>query len=137
MKPAISNFTIILASVILGFVPSVIAAPTNTSSQAQSPDRNSIPMQLAQGLSCPDSADGAPAIAFFETQNFWIYICELDGWYYHGISKADRQSITLPTYDAEDGTGFVASNGEYAYAVNSTSLRIYRNGILIQEEAVY
>ena len=129
-----------LASVgaFLFFTPSVGAALKasnlgETPTEARSSD---IPVQVAQQAYCPDRAGGLPMVDFFETDNFWIYICQSDGLYYHGVSKPDGNNyITLPAY-AEEGTGYVAENKGYTYIVNGAALSIYRDGYLIQEESV-
>ena len=90
---------------------------------------------------CPDSAGGMPLEDFFETRNFWIYICNNgDDYnydlYYHGVEKKNRNNhITLPVY-VEEGTGYVAENGNYTYIINGLSLSIYQGRKLLQEEPV-
>lgn len=76
-------------------------------------------------------------VEFYKTKNFQVLICEGGRQlYYYGIEKGgDRNSITLPAY-YEEGTGYVAENGDYAYIVNSDTLSIYRGSTLLQQEQV-
>ncbi|NER38618.1 MAG: hypothetical protein F6J93_32475 [Oscillatoria sp. SIO1A7] len=131
---------IALASIgaFLFFSPSVGAALKTsnleeTSAEARPSD---MPVQVAQAY-CPDRSGGLPMVDFFETDNFWIYICQSEGLYYHGVEKPDGNNyITLPAY-AEEGTGYVADNKGYSYIVNGAALSIYRDGYLIQKDAVH
>ena len=130
-----------LASIgaLLFFSPSVGAVLKTSNLEETSAEvlpSSNMPVQVAQAY-CPDRAGGLPMVDFFETDNFWIYICESDGLYYHGVGKPDGNNyITLPAY-AEEGTGYVAENQGYTYIVNGAALSIYRDGYLIQEDAVY
>ncbi|MBE9040595.1 hypothetical protein IQ235_07330 [Oscillatoriales cyanobacterium LEGE 11467] len=96
---------------------------------------STAPLQLARSF-CPDSAGGTPQVAFYETNGFWIYICTVEGLFYHGIEKGSGNYVTLPAY-VEEGTGYVAVNGNYTYIVNGATLAIYEGRTLIQEEYVW
>ncbi len=85
---------------------------------------------------CPDRAGGAPQVAFYETKNFYVYICDVDQLYYHGVSKKDGNFINLPAY-AEEGTGYVAENGDYTYIINGASLTVMQGDKVLQEERVF
>ena len=37
----------------------------------------------------------------------------------------------------EEGSGYVAESGEYAYVINSSTLSIYQGNILLQQDWVY
>ncbi|MCA1991622.1 MAG: hypothetical protein LDL41_06185 [Coleofasciculus sp. S288] len=93
------------------------------------------PLQLAQN-SCPDRAGGGLIAGFYETDNFYVYICQGDRLYYHGIDKKTDRYITLPV-NTEQGRGYVARNGDYTYIINGEALSIYRNGSLVQKDDVY
>lgn len=117
--------------------PAVSAAtnPNFVTETAAETHSQEMPLQLAQSY-CPDTAGGGPMVDYFETDNFWIYICAADGLYYHGVSKGDYSYVTLPVY-AEEGTGYVAVNGDYTYIVNGAALSIYEGRTLLQEDSVY
>ncbi|MGB3691171.1 MAG: hypothetical protein WA865_17070 [Spirulinaceae cyanobacterium] len=85
---------------------------------------------------CPDRAGGGPQVAFYETKNFYIYICDIDRLYYHGVSKKDSSFINLPAY-TEEGTGYVAENGDYTYIVNGAALTVMQGNKVLQEENVF
>ena len=124
--------------IFLFFSPSVGAALQTSNLEETSAEArpSNMPVQIVQAY-CPDRAGGLPMVDFFETKNFWIYICESDGLYYHGVEKPDGDNyITLPAY-AEEGTGYVAVNKEYTYIVNGIELSIYKGENLIQEDPVY
>ena len=93
------------------------------------------PVLIAQNF-CGEQ--GLKVENYFETENFIIHICydnNNDLWYY-GIEKGPRSSyIVLPAY-TEEGTGYVAENGDYTYIVNGAALSIYEGNTLIQEDPV-
>ena len=121
------------ASILFFLSSSARAATLNRDGNVS--ENETAPLQLAQSY-CPDSAGGSPLISFYETSGFWIYICSADGLYYHGIEKGSGNYITLPAF-VEEGTGYVAENGDYTYIVNGVSLSIYEGNTLLQEEFVW
>ncbi|MBD2500666.1 hypothetical protein H6G83_08545 [Anabaena azotica FACHB-119] len=92
---------------------------------------------IAQARTCPKYAGGGRLSAQVETRNFLIHICDRQGkLFYTGISKRDGKGIySLPTY-TEEGTGYVAKNGQYEYIVTGASLDIFKNGKVVQSENV-
>jgi hypothetical protein len=126
------------AGASLLFAPAVGAVVETNSARQSSPETHrQMPLELAQQQYCPDRTGGMPMVDFFETDNFWIYICEADGLYYHGVEKGPNGGyITIPAY-VEEGTGYVAENGIYTYIVNGASLSIYEGNTLLQEDWVY
>lgn len=80
---------------------------------------------------------GLRSANYFETANFRVYICanRQNKYFYNGVSKRNGNGITLPAI-TEEGTGYVATNGQYEYIVNGASLTILRNGNVIREERV-
>ena len=119
---------------------SVEAAIANNQQQQIAIETTSmeLPLELAQGGYCMDNYRAESLISFFETDNFYIYICgdTYDDMYYHGVGK-DGSDIILEDVYAEEGTGYVAVNGNYTYIVNGAALSIYEGRILIQEDYVY
>ena len=83
------------------------------------------------------SRTGLRTANYFETANFRVYICanRRGKYFYNGVSKRNGNAITLPAI-TEEGTGYVATNGQYEYIVNGASLSITRNNRVIQEERV-
>ncbi|MCT7993052.1 hypothetical protein [Laspinema olomoucense] len=130
------KLSLAIAGALFCYTPTATArvTPTPLPETAELPQQ--MPVQIAQGRYCPDGAGGTPLVNFYETDNFWVYICEADGLYYYGVEKGSGSSITLPV-EVEEGTGYVAVNGEYTYIVNGLSLSIYRGNTLLQEDSVY
>ena len=83
------------------------------------------------------SRTGLRTANYFETANFRVYICanRRGKYFYNGVSKRNGNAITLPAI-TEEGTGYVATNGQYEYIVNGASLSITRNNRVSQEERV-
>ncbi len=130
------KLSVAIAGVFLLYSPTVGAVVTSNPVPATAEETHPMPVQIAQERYCPDGAGGGPLVDFYETDNFWIYICEADQLYYYGVEKGSGSSITLPVY-VEEGTGYVAVNKEYTYIVNGLSLSIYRGDTLLQEDWVY
>lgn len=74
---------------------------------------------------------------YFETSNFRIYLCynRANQVYYYGVKKSNGKTISLPA-SREEGTGYVAKNGDYDYIVTGASLSVYKNGKRILEQRV-
>jgi len=74
---------------------------------------------------------------YFETSNFRIYLCynRANQVYYYGVKKSNGKTISLPA-SSEEGTGYVAKNGDYDYIVTGASLSVYKNGKRILEQRV-
>jgi hypothetical protein len=137
-KKSIWTLPLIVASALVCLTPSVRAAELSLSLNGvtEATNGNALPLEIAQSSYCPDTAGGTPMVAFYETDNFWVYICAADGLYYHGIEKGSGNYVTLPAY-TEEGTGYVAVNGDYTYIVNGATLSIYEGSTLLQEDSVY
>lgn len=111
------------------------AAQTVAPPPAQVAQKQTTPIN-AEGVEfCPGGAGGGVQVDYFETKSFTIYMCEGGGLKYHGISKKDGKSITLPAY-TEEGTGYVAENGNYTYIVNGASLTVMEGNKVLQEENI-
>lgn len=110
----------------------VAAAPTPPSQPAEA--ESSDPASLVQDF-CIQK--GQKVEQYFETNNFRIYLCydNSNQIFYYGVDKRNGASIALPAY-TEEGTGYVAENGEYDYIVTGASLSVYQNSKLILEETV-
>jgi hypothetical protein len=108
----------------------VLRAVVGTVQVAQS----SAPGELAQDF-CLQK--GQKVENYFETNNYRVYLCYNRGnqIFYYGVHKRSGAAIALPAY-TEEGTGYVAENGQYDYIVTGASLSVYRNGRLILEERV-
>ncbi|MBD2576886.1 hypothetical protein [Oscillatoria sp. FACHB-1406] len=111
--------------------PSPIVAASPSPSQ---PPESSDPTSLVQDF-CIQK--GQKVENYFETNNFQIYLCynSSNQIFYYGVDKRNGASITLPA-STEEGTGYVAENGEYNYIVTGASLSVYQNGKPIVEEKV-
>lgn len=112
-----------------------VTEPAQTSSpEASVPSQSSEPEMLVRDF-CAQK--GQKVEQYFETNNFHIYLCydSSNQIFYHGVDKRNGASINLPVY-TEEGTGYVAENGNYDYIVTGASLSIYENGKLILEETV-
>lgn len=133
------KWAVVSVGALFCFTPAAIAAASLNFIEETPVQRYLQPMtlQLAQSNSCPDRAGGMSMEAYIETENFWIYICKgsQNQLYYHGVNKETYEFITLPAY-AEEGTGYVADNGDYTYIVTGLSLGIYRGNRLLQEDSV-
>ncbi|HEY9848456.1 MAG TPA: hypothetical protein V6D28_03285 [Leptolyngbyaceae cyanobacterium] len=83
------------------------------------------------------SRRGLRSANYFETASFRVYICanRRGKYFYNGVSKRNGNAITLPAI-TEEGTGYVAKNGQYEYVVNGAFLSISRGNRVIQEERV-
>jgi hypothetical protein len=92
---------------------------------------------IANAYTCPRYAGGGKLDAYIETPNFDIYICKkLGKLFYTGTSKRNGKGTRpLPTY-VEEGTGYVARNGNYEYVVNGAALEIIKNGKVLQTDPV-
>ncbi len=141
---AITKLSIVMlgaAAIALGSQRPLPANAINTSQAGQQTPQqtatqpNQTPVLLAQFTCLPG---GSELVEFFETDNFQVLICRKAGkLYYHGIERGgDRNGITLPAY-YEEGTGYVAENGEYAYIINRSTLSIYQGNTLLQRDRVY
>lgn len=131
------KLSVAIAGALFCYTPTATAVITPNPVPETAEETQLMPVQIAQGRRyCPDGAGGTPLVNFYETDNFWVYICEADQLYYYGVEKGSGSSITLPV-EAEEGTGYVAVNGEYTYIVNGLSLSIYRGNTLLQEDWVY
>ena len=96
------------------------------------------PNAIAQSY-CPDRAGGGQLIAFYETDDFWIYICpsDLPGQFlYHGISKEDTEDYINLYAEWSDG-GFTAYNGDYTYRITEDVLLVFEGDEAIVNQAVY
>ncbi|MBZ8181636.1 hypothetical protein [Oscillatoria salina] len=72
----------------------------------------------------------------FETPNFWIYICQVNGrLFYIGQAKNSANSIRLPANRRQDNT-YTATNQSTNYFINSSRLEVYQNGRRIVSEPV-
>ncbi|MDM9380587.1 hypothetical protein QUB80_07695 [Chlorogloeopsis sp. ULAP01] len=92
---------------------------------------------IANAYTCPQYAGGGKLDAYIETPNFNIYICKkLGKLFYIGTSKrSGKGTRPLLTY-VEEGTGYVAKNGNYEYVVNGAVLEILKNGKVVQTDPV-
>lgn len=83
------------------------------------------------------SRRGLKSVNYFETASYRIYICasRQGKYFYNGINKRNGSAITLPVFP-EEGTGMVATNGQYQYIITGASLTIIRNNRVIKEEQV-
>ena len=134
-----SKIASLFASGFLFFAPSAGAMVESDRAQqtALQPHSIEIPIEVAQDAYCLDNYRGDNLRFFVETENFYIYICgNSDDMYYHGVGK-DGSEIILEDVYVEEGTGYVAINGDYTYIVNGAALSIYEGRILIQEDEVY
>ena len=96
------------------------------------------PHAIAQSF-CPDRAGGGQVVAFYETDDFWIYICpsDLPGQFlYHGISKEDTENYINLYAEWSDG-GFTAYNGDYTYRITEDILLVFEGDSVIVNQAVY
>ncbi|MEC4982917.1 MAG: hypothetical protein SAJ37_07710 [Oscillatoria sp. PMC 1068.18] len=89
---------------------------------------------LAQGATvCGNNI--LPEISF-ETANFWIYICQVNGrLVYLGQQKNSGNLIRLPASRRPDNT-YTATNRSNSYFINTNRLEIYQNGRRIVSEPV-
>lgn len=111
-------------------VPQTSSANSTTKALKQSDNfKSSIPSFC--------SGRGLRSVNYFETANYRVHICasRRGKYFYNGISKRNGNAIILPVI-VEEGTGFVATNGQYEYIVNGASLPIVRNNRVIKEERV-
>ena len=124
-----------LALGIQGTLPANAVIETTEVREQTATQINDTPVLLAQFICMPG---GSQLVEFFETENFQVLICIKGGQlYYHGIERGgDRSGITLPAY-YEEGSGYVAENGEYAYVIIHSTLSIYQGNILLQQDWVY
>lgn len=135
------NIASVVATAWLCSAGSVAAAIDNNNKIQPITGENTsieLPLELAQGRYCMDDYRGESLRFFAETDNFYIYICgdSYDDMYYHGVGK-DGSEIVLEDVYAEEGTGYVAVNGNYTYIVTGAALSIYEGQTLIQEDYVY
>jgi hypothetical protein len=74
---------------------------------------------------------------YYETSNFRIYLCYngANQLYYYGVKKSNGNTIALRAR-AEEGTGYVATNGTYDYIVTGAELAVYKKGKLILQQRV-
>lgn len=92
--------------------------------------------QLAQNT-CPPNAGGGRLVNYFETANFYVYMCRTSkGLFYTGIDKNNGKGTRPLRAITEEGTGYVVQTGNITYIVNGASLSIYRGNKLLQEERV-
>ncbi|NER32834.1 MAG: hypothetical protein F6J93_01935 [Oscillatoria sp. SIO1A7] len=133
----LSMAAIAAATVALGIQGTLPANAVETSEVREQTaiQANETPVLLAQFVCLPE---GSALVEFFETDNFQVLICEKGGrLYYHGIERGgERSGITLRAY-YEEGSGYVAENGEYSYVVNSSTLSIYEGSVLLQQDLVH
>lgn len=111
-------------------VPQASSANSTTNALKQSDN-------LKSSMQTFCSRRGLRRVNYFETPNYRVYICasRRGKYFYNGITKRNGNAITLPVI-VEEGTGFVATNGQYEYIVNGASLTIVRNNRVIKEERV-
>jgi hypothetical protein len=131
LSPPASSSETIATSQTTPPQPSPVAS---TSSESSQPTESSDPGVLVQDF-CAQK--GQKVEQYFETNNFQIYLCYDQGnqTFYYGVDKRNGAAIALPTY-TEEGTGYVATNGDYEYIVTGASLSVYEKGKLILEENV-
>lgn len=92
---------------------------------------------IASASTCPKSAGGGQLDAYIETSNFSIYLCKRRGQlFYTSTSKTNGKGIRSVKAYTEEGTGYVAKNGQYEYIVTGAKLEIFRNGKLLQTDPV-
>lgn len=134
------------AGAILLFTPSVgatqliSAKATAETSKVQlhtdGTNVSNIPLQLAQNT-CPPNAGGGRLVNYFETVNFYVYMCRTSkGLFYTGIDKSNGKGTRPLRAIIEEGTGYVVKTGNITYIVNGASLSIYQGNQLLQEERV-
>ncbi|MBE9116926.1 hypothetical protein IQ249_13545 [Lusitaniella coriacea LEGE 07157] len=112
----------------------VQATSPQPSPVASAPPQSSEPEVLVRDF-CAQK--GQKVEQYFETNNFRIYLCydNSNQIFYYGVDKRNQATIALPAY-TEEGTGYVAENGNYDYIVTGASLSVYESSKLILEETV-
>lgn len=135
MKLAIGGIVATVVGILIQGPLAANVLETSKTPQHPAEQSNQTPVLLAQFTCMPG---GSELVEFFETDNFQVLICRKRGQlYYHGIERGgDKNGITLPAY-YEEGSGYVAENGEYAYIVNRSTLSIYQGNTLLQRDQVY
>ncbi len=114
-----------------------------TTQLSQSLTYSHTPVLLASvPTRCPASGGGGPTIAYFTTQNFYIYICqggkgrtdwrELD---YYGVNRK-RPNERLRLRAIVGQPGYYAVNGPTRYDINSSFLTVTQNGKTLLKERV-
>ena len=111
-------------------IPQASSAQESTNAKSQSNNFNS-------SIQSTCSRRGLRVTNYFETANYRIYLCKNRQGkdFYNGISKRNGNAIILPLI-SEEGTGMVATNGQYEYIITGASLTISRNNRVIKEEQV-
>jgi hypothetical protein len=90
---------------------------------------------LAQGFPGETTCGINPAVATYETRNFWIYICrEGQGYRYIGVNKTTRQSLSRSAQ--RSGNGYRAVNGDFTYIIDEQDLLVLQGDLLFSREPV-
>jgi len=87
---------------------------------------------------CSQQEENLAQSFYLETANFFANICRDSSGQliYIGGEKANPENtIKLPAF-AEEGTGYVAENGNITYIVTGAALTVVENGVPILEENV-
>lgn len=115
----------------------------NAAASFHQPLTSSNSLQVAQlPERCPNNGGGGPAIAYFTTENFYVYICqggtgradwrELD---YYGVNRR-RPNEWIRLRAVMGGEGYYAINGVTRYDINGSFLTVAQNGKTLLKERV-
>ncbi|MEO1521184.1 MAG: hypothetical protein AAFU78_10450 [Cyanobacteria bacterium J06633_2] len=120
-------------------------SPNQTTLFGPNEFRTVIPV-LDDSTPVPMSDDAGPQslcghwnhVASYETQNYWIYICQADveGLVYTAVETDTPSNWIRLTNIERDGSTYRANNQDTTYVINRNALMIIQNGVAIATEPV-
>ena len=102
-------------------------------------DKKQSRLLAQRSLSCPKIDSAYQEVYSFETENYYISICQLENSFlYHRISKLDEQNaVLIPAQAVFGGDAFEATDGRTTYFVGVDGDRYYSSVMQNNNEIVF
>lgn len=132
------NFRLLAVSAFFVFISSSLVLASITAAETKKNLVNNTELSRDNWRICAQQNEDLVESFYIETANFFANLCEKpDGiLIFIGGEKANPDdAIKIPAM-TEEGTGYVAEDGEITYIVTGATFSIVKNGKTISEEQV-